>query len=134
MNTYDLQLLELAVRHSMGKSTKYVNGLSRSIESYVHPPRDWKVIKEAGVALFAPEKGGSYTVFETRPMDPRISSYCAQDVAQLFKLEEALRRSLGLWGSNWENRVIAGSTKRVNQARSLVYEGQGKHRALAPVI
>jgi len=73
-NTYDLQLLELAVRRSMMRNTKWVNGLGRSIESYVHPPRDWKTIKDAGVALFAPEKGGSYTVFETRPVTINASA------------------------------------------------------------
>ena len=41
----------------------------------------WKKVKEAGNRLFAPEKGGSYNIFETRPLDPRILAYCAQDVA-----------------------------------------------------
>lgn len=73
-------------------------------------------------------------MFETRPVDPLILSYCAQDVALLLKLEKTLKRSFGPFGSDWENRIIAGSIGRVAQARSLVYEGAGRHRAIAPDI
>ena len=131
---YDLQILELAVRHSLRRQTKFLNGLSRSIESYVTPPVGWKAIKDAGKALFSPEKGGSYLVFEKRPLDPRISEYCAQDIFLLFDLEAALRRSFGPWGLNWEGRITAASTARVARARSSVYEGAGRHRAIAPAI
>lgn len=133
---YDLQLLELAVRRTAGERTKYLHGLGKSIECYVKPTEDWKNIKNAGVALFSPEKGGSYSVFKKRPLDPRILAYCAQDVTLLFELEMALEGRLGVWArnSNWDNRIVAASTQRVSQARSGKYMGQGRHRALAPFI
>jgi len=131
---FDLQLLELAVRHSLNRPTRLLNGLGRSIESYVAPPRDWSRVKDAGIALFDPKRGGSYSVFEQRPLDPRILSYCAQDVALIFKLEAALKGSLGMWGNNWLSRVTVASTGRVSEARSVVYIGRGRHRALAPAI
>ena len=131
---YDLQILELAVRRSLKRPTKYVHGLSRSMELYLTLPVGWKAIKDTGIALFSPDKGGSYLVFEERPLDPRISLYCAQDVSLLFDLEAALKRSFGSWGKNWQGRIIAASTARVARARTSVYEGGGSRRALAPRI
>jgi exonuclease 3'-5' domain-containing protein 1 len=131
---FDLQLLELAVRHSLNRPTKLLNGLGRSIENYVAPSRDWSRVKDEGIALFDPKRGGSYSVFEQRPLDPRILSYCAQDVSLIFMLEAALKRSFGPWGSNWLSRVTVASTRRVSEARSVVYAGKGRHRALAPMI
>ncbi|EDR10536.1 uncharacterized protein LACBIDRAFT_189721 [Laccaria bicolor S238N-H82] len=133
MGVYDLQLLELAVRHSLRRQTRLLNGLSKSIKSYLTPPVEWEPVKEAGSRLFKPEFGGSYSVFEERPLDPRIVAYCAQDVTLLFALEETLRRSFGRFGSNWEDRIVAGSALRVSLAKG-AYEGKGRHMALAPVL
>lgn len=133
MNVYDLQLLELAVRHSLRRPTKFLNGLGRTITSYLTPPMEWEPVKQAGLRLFQPDFGGSYSVFEQRPLDPRIVAYCAQDVTLLFELEETLRRSFGRFGSNWEDRIVAGSARRVSLAEG-AYEGNGRHRALAPVL
>jgi exonuclease 3'-5' domain-containing protein 1 len=132
-NVYDLQLLELAVRHSLRRPTKFLNGLSKSITSYLTPPMEWEPVKQAGLRLFQPEFGGSYSVFEERPLDPRIVAYCAQDVTLLFELEGTLRGSFGRFGSNWENRIVAGSARRVSLAEG-AYERNGRHRALAPAL
>lgn len=130
---YDLQILELAVRHSLRRGTDYLNGLSRSIETYVKPRQDWKKVKDAGVQLFSPKLGGSYKVFESRPLDSRIMAYCAQDVTLLFELERVLRKSMGPYGSNWEAKIVQESKARVALAKGK-YIGQGQHRAISPLL
>lgn len=131
-NVYDLQLVDIARRRSNNIPTKFVSGLSRCIELYVNPPNAWKEVKAAGNRLFSPEKGGSYTIFEQRPLDPRILAYCAQDVALMFQLEAAMERMVV--GKNWEKRVLIGSANRVAESKSSIYPGQGRHRAIAPVF
>merc|ERR1711862_191003 len=43
-------------------------------------------IKLAGVALFAPEKGGKLEVWRMRPLPEVLVKYCAQDVVHLFAM------------------------------------------------
>ena len=90
------------------------------------------MVKDAGNRLFSPEKGGSYTVFEQRPLDPRILEYCAQDVALTFQLEAKIKSKIK--GSSWEKRVLVASANRVAESKKpwTSYNEQGKHRAIAP--
>ncbi|TVY80733.1 hypothetical protein LSUE1_G005971 [Lachnellula suecica] len=73
----DLQLMELATRTSR---KKFVNGLSKCIErdllSTYSEKQGMKNTKEAGLKLFAPERGGSYDVFNVRPLPNEIRLYC----------------------------------------------------------
>lgn len=51
-------------------------------------------IKEAGCKLFAPELGGSYEVFDMRPLPPELLDYLVTDVVVLLDLlDEQLRLS-----------------------------------------
>jgi exonuclease 3'-5' domain-containing protein 1 len=51
-------------------------------------------IKEAGNKLFSPEHGGSYEVFDARPLAPELLDYLVTDVVVLLDLlEEQLRLS-----------------------------------------
>ncbi|KAJ6598257.1 hypothetical protein DFH09DRAFT_1394359 [Mycena vulgaris] len=138
-NVYDLQLLEVAVRTSKpGKPPRFVKSLVSSLESYVVPlkssavVRDWARVKEAGLRLFAPEHGGRYEMFEDRPLAPPLQEYCAQDVTLLHELEAALRRNIGPFGRNWEQRVSAESAVRVAVARQANYTPRGPEKALVP--
>jgi exonuclease 3'-5' domain-containing protein 1 len=131
-NTYDLQLLEVAVRRSSGMPVRLVTGLAKTIETYLSPPLEWQRVKEVGSRLFRPELGGSYEVFEKRPLDPRILQYAAQDVLLLFQLETTLESRIGRWGVNWIGRVVFASTRRVAESKSTFYDGKGRHRAQAP--
>jgi len=124
--------VDVARRRSRNIETKFVTGLVKCIEIYVGPPNAWKEVKEAGGRLFMPEKGGSYTVFEKRPLDPRILAYCAQDVALMFELEAGMKKTIE--GKGWEERIIVGSANRVAESKSSNYLGQGRHRAIAPII
>ncbi|KAF1835696.1 hypothetical protein BDW02DRAFT_618351 [Decorospora gaudefroyi] len=46
----------------------------------------WKLAKEKGERLFKAEHGGSYDVFNQRPIPEDISSYCVGDVQYLPEL------------------------------------------------
>ena len=133
-NAYDLQVLEVAVRRSSRIHVKLVSGLAKTIDRYLSPPLEWQRVKEAGSKLFRPDLGGSYEVFEERPLDPRLAQYAAQDVSLLFQLEATLERQIGCWGINWIGRVVAASARRVAESKSVNYSGHGMHRANAPVI
>ncbi|KAF9558293.1 hypothetical protein CPC08DRAFT_709743 [Agrocybe pediades] len=131
-NTYDLQLLEVAARRAQKLRVKFICGLSKAITTYLSPPSSVTQIKEDGLVLFLPEKGGSYEVFERRPLDPRIILYCAQDVAVLFQLEAVLESKIRGSLEGWHGRVVKASVKRVNEAHSRSYDGDGPHRTIAP--
>jgi exonuclease 3'-5' domain-containing protein 1 len=76
----DIQLMELATRNF---SKRCVNGLSKCIERDLPlnagERETWKRAKERGLELFAPERGGSYEVFNARPLPKEIKLYCIQD-------------------------------------------------------
>ena len=133
-NVYDLQLLELANRLSRGKNARFLNSLEKSIEEYLVIGRDWRAIKEQGVGLFAPSRGGRYEILEKRPLDPRLVAYCEQDVTVLFNLATALRKQMGMTGRDWELRVYVASISRVALAWNPRYIGDasGPRKALAP--
>ncbi|CAF3625678.1 unnamed protein product [Fusarium graminearum] len=127
---HDLQLMELATRSF---SRRCVNGLSKCIERdaplSVRERLDWVRIKEAGVRLFAPEKGGAYEVFNERPLPDAIKLYCAQDVQILPRLWAHYD---GKMGQRWREKMIAASKARVELSQSATYNGKGRHMALAP--
>lgn len=86
-------------------------------------------MKLKGRILFSPELGGSYTVFNERPMREKIVEYCVQDVAYLPKLFDKYNTKLGNAvcldatsslslsatesQNSWAHRVIEASADRV---------------------
>jgi len=133
-NVYDLQLLDIASRRSRRIPIRIVNGLAKCIEHYVNPRKEWKKVKEEGKALFSPVNGGSYAIFEQRPLDARILAYCAQDVALMFQLEAAMKRKMGKKGGGWDERIIVASANRVAESKNSKYEGRSSSRIIAPVF
>ncbi|KAF6806509.1 hypothetical protein CSOJ01_08791 [Colletotrichum sojae] len=127
----DLQLMELAVR--VAGNTDYLNGLTRCIENDM--PRDrinvraWKAIKAKGRALFDPAQGGSFAVFDARPLSAEILDYCVQDV-------QSLRVLWGVYMSDmsplWVRRMLSESKRRVIVSQESDYVGKGRHMACAP--
>lgn len=74
----DVQLMKSASRTTTS-SRKYLDSLAKCIEQGVLYGSDltsWKMTKENGARLFKPELGGSYKVFEQRPLPNEIISYC----------------------------------------------------------
>jgi exonuclease 3'-5' domain-containing protein 1 len=126
----DLQLMELASRSF---NRRFVNGLSKCIERdgrlTVTERRQWMQCKEKGRRLFAPELGGSYAVFNKRPLEKDIFDYCAQDVQLLPRLWEYYN---GKVTPRWRERVLEASGARVAESQSDSYVAHGRHKALAP--
>ncbi|KFY69210.1 hypothetical protein V496_00441 [Pseudogymnoascus sp. VKM F-4515 (FW-2607)] len=104
----DVQLMESATRTTTG-SRKYLNGLAKCVEGVVHGSdlSSWKLAKEKGGRLFKAECGGSYDVFEQRPIPNEIISYCVGDVHEETK-------------------------KRVEASQKPEYQPHGPNRTLAP--
>lgn len=126
----DLQLFELASR-SFDKT--YVNGLARCIgrdlDLSYSEQRNWQVSKEQGKRLFAPELGGSYAIFDERPMAPEMIEYCTQDVAYMPRLREVYLDKLC---DSWWLKIVAETENRVRLSQEPSYHGHGRHKALAP--
>ena len=127
----DLQLMELATRYY---SKKYVSGLTKCIEKdarlTTYETRCWKASKEQGLNLFAPERGGSYDVFNVRPLPDEIKEYCVQDVQFLPKLWVQYNQKIS---SSWARKVTTETKNRVTLSQTATYDGRGKWKALAPV-
>ncbi|CBX94102.1 predicted protein [Plenodomus lingam JN3] len=89
----------------------------------------WNAAKEGGMKLFLPEKGGSYEVFNDRPLAKKIIQYCVQDVQFLPRLWSHYQRRLS---ASWAIKVQVATDERVLMSQSEHYKGHGKHKALAP--
>jgi len=132
--TFDLQLLELVTRHSEGYNTRFVFGLGKSMEKFRLATPEWKRVKEEGLRLFAPEHGGSYQVFERRPLDEKVLTYCAQDVALLLELEKKMILSLGRFSLAHKQFVQKESDARVALSQTSSYNPEGRSKAHANII
>lgn len=126
----DLQLMELATRPGR---REYVNGLQKCINNdawLTYEERTkWADSKQAGRTLFAPECGGSYEVFNTRPIPEKILQYCAQDVQFLPMLWKVYNSKMR-WP--WHERVKRETMNRIRNSKSPNYVSKGRHLALAP--
>jgi len=127
----DIQLMENASRRFGSK--RLVNGLMKCIEDDAPIPMQEKLagraIKEKGARLFAPEKGGSYQVFNVRPLHDDIKAYCVQDVRYLPRLWQAYWNRLD---PSWKDKVEVETKARVRLSQSPQYQPHGQHKALGP--
>ena len=128
---HDIQLMELATRTF---SRRCVNGLAKCIErgiSLTVSEREvWKETKEKGLVLFAPERGGSYEVFNARPLPEDVMLYCIQDVHFMPKLWRHYNDKMTVI---WAAKVQQATRERVALSQTATYNGKGKHMALAPL-
>jgi exonuclease 3'-5' domain-containing protein 1 len=127
----DLQLMELATRTG---PRRYVSGLAKCIErgeaALSHAERQaWAANKEIGKILFAPERGGSYEVFNVRPLAESIKQYCMQDVQFLPRLWQHYNARLT---PVWRGKVDVATRARVRLSQSAGYAAHGRHKALGP--
>ena len=121
----DLQLMELASRAS---SKRLVHGLAKCIEQDAKigfdEQRRWREVKEKGRRLFAPECGGSYAVFDARPLPAEIKQYCAQDVSLMPNLREAYLEKLC---DVWWLKIKEETAARITLSQTPSYDGEGRH-------
>ncbi|KAK5043463.1 hypothetical protein LTR84_011979 [Exophiala bonariae] len=128
----DVQLMESATRRTTA-SRKFLSGLAKCVEEFIFvSPGDrasWKQAKEKGERLFKMEYGGSYEVFNKRPILGDIISYCVGDVQYLPELRDRF------WGTQtfrWRDLVNEESMKRVSASHKPEYRPHGSDRAMAP--
>lgn len=123
----DVQLMESALRPGR---RMYLSSLSKCMEGVLSPQESqaWKACKEAGESLWKPEKGGSYNVFNERPLRKEIEAYCAGDVQHL----PALYRKHRSGTVRWMDLVKQETQKRVDESQKPGYQPEGPDRALSP--
>ena len=130
----DVQLMESATRKTT-QSRRLLSSLAKCME--INAPisfggsgvGSWKQAKEKGERLFKPERGGSYAVFNQRPIPEEIIDYCVGDVQCLPELREKF------WGTRtvaWRDLVKEESKKRVAASQRPEYQPHGREKALAP--
>ncbi|KAF8451429.1 ribonuclease H-like domain-containing protein [Terfezia claveryi] len=129
-NVHDIQLMELAARPS---SKRLIWGLAKTVEQYLHMSRtevmEWQRVKESGKRLFLPELGGTYAVFNERPITQEIAKYCAQDVQQLPALWAFFNPRLSAY---WRLRVSRATEDRLQLCQDTRYTPRGREKALGP--
>ncbi|KAH8820560.1 ribonuclease H-like domain-containing protein [Xylogone sp. PMI_703] len=127
----DIQLMELGARIGW---KRFVMGLAKCITKYVPLTQDEKLecekVKENGKNLFSPEKGGSYEVFNARPLKDDVLNYCVQDIVFLPILWETF--TVRLKGTRWMNLVETETLKRVQVSQTRGYQPHGPDKALGP--
>jgi exonuclease 3'-5' domain-containing protein 1 len=126
----DLQLMELGTRT---RNRKLVKGLDKSIEQDAQLSaadiKAWKEVKDAGRKLFAPELGGSYAVFDERPLSAEVQKYSVQDVVYM----PAPRKTyLGQLHPEWKAKVAKETVARIALSQSAGYDGQSKDKVEGP--
>jgi exonuclease 3'-5' domain-containing protein 1 len=128
----DLQLVEYASRSARGSVIK---GLARCIAQDApltwSERQAWTRTKDAGLKLFAPEKGGKYAVFNHRPLSVTMHNYCVQDVLLLPTL---LSTYVSKLPPHRAIQVYEESQRRVSQSQRADFYGKGRHMTLAPAM
>lgn len=134
----DIQLMELASRPGYDKD--HVCGLSKCVDWHstmsTKARAEFVAAKEKAVRLFAPEKGGSYEVFNKRPLPENLVDYCARDVITLVDLYDVyskrLRQKPALRQRVWKHQIHKETLERIRQSQSPGYEPNGRSKARGP--
>ena len=126
----DVQLMEVASRPS---SKRFLAGLGKCIEQDAQlggeAIKKWKAIKQKGLSLFSPERGGSYEIFNTRPLVEDITAYCAQDVIYLPLLWERYSKNIN---GAWATKVEEATRARLKMSKDASYDPHSKDKAFSP--
>ncbi|ELR05427.1 hypothetical protein GMDG_01722 [Pseudogymnoascus destructans 20631-21] len=95
-------------------SRRCLKGLSSCIEKDLvmaaSEKRQWIAEKSKGKRLFAPELGGSYEVFNKRPLQQEMALYCTQDMKLMPKLWQLYSSRLS---QSWAKRVEIARKDRI---------------------
>ena len=92
---YDVQIASVKRQDAMqGRRDRYVHGLKKAMGRFLEPgvASELQKLKEKGLRLFAPDLGGSYYVWETRPLNPVLIDYASSDVEVLLDMKNAWER------------------------------------------
>jgi exonuclease 3'-5' domain-containing protein 1 len=127
---HDIQLLEVASR---SYPRERVIGLGQCIEDDLKlataAKEAWKATKQRGYALFATEHGGSYKIFNVRPMQQEIVDYSTNDVVYLPLLWNMYTRKLS---AEWAAKVQEETRRRLLMSQAISYNPHGKDKTSSP--
>ncbi|OBT74501.1 hypothetical protein VF21_06920 [Pseudogymnoascus sp. 05NY08] len=128
----DLQVMELATRKY---SQWLVASLTKCIknDSPISPIMkiQWIQTKDRGRSLFAPEEGGSFEVFNERPLKPELMEYCQKDTSLLPGLYSVYNAKLQAPNQAFWRVHVRGATKdRILLSRSPRYDGHSAGMSL----
>ncbi|KAI7085376.1 hypothetical protein KC356_g5917 [Hortaea werneckii] len=126
----DVQLLELASRTGL----KHVlRGLAACVEQEQvltdGAASRWKKTKEEGTKLFNPKLGGSYEVFNIRPLPQALVEYCVGDVQYLPALSDIYQCRLD---DHWKEQIRVETERRLTESRKPNYQPKGKKKVFGP--
>ncbi|KAL6827309.1 ribonuclease H-like domain-containing protein [Trichoderma sp. SZMC 28015] len=127
---WDLQLMDSAARPRT-EQRRLLSGLAKCMQFVPltnAQKAEWTLCKERGDRVWNPDKGGSYSAFNKRPLPAEILRYCAGDVAYL----PAMYKKYASKSTRWRNFVFEASQKRVVESQGMVVQPEGKERALSP--
>ena len=125
---YDVQIASCKRQDAdQGRRDPFVHGLGKSMASFLRGKfqraAELQRIKSKGLALFAPEHGGSYEVWKERPLKPELIKYAAADVALLLEMKTA-------WGAySPESINVAMAERRLARAVTGASAAKGKFMA-----
>lgn len=125
-----MQLMELATRT---KNRQRVQGLERSIEKDAQLSaaeiKSWKEVKTAGKKLFAPERGGSYALFDERPLNADLLKYSVQDALYMPALRKTYNNKLA---EDWKAKVAEETVARIAESQSAAYNPKSNDKTEGP--
>ncbi|KAL8689781.1 MAG: hypothetical protein Q9218_004623 [Villophora microphyllina] len=128
---HDVQLLEVAARRQSSRAI--VLGLAACIERDSRlgekARQDWQATKRRGRELFAPECGGSYEIFNKRPLCQDLVDYCTQDVVCLPILYDLYSEGLS---SAWTEKLRKETEKRIAKVQSVSYDPHSTKKIVSP--
>lgn len=126
----DVQLMELASRTG---SKHVLRGLAACVEQEQvltdAAASKWKKTKEEGTKRFNPKLGGSYEVFNIRPLPQCLVDYCVGDVRHLSALSDIYQCRLDDY---WKDQVRVETEKRLTESKKPNYQPKGKKKVFGP--
>lgn len=133
----DVQLMENVLR-PLGRD-RFLLGLEKTIRVYAEhmsteEVHEWAAVKDEGGRLFMPRRGGSYEVFNERPMRACLVRYCVNDVQHLPELRDRFAKRLQrrVRGEMLKGMVERETRRRVEESQAEGYEPEGKDKAYGP--
>jgi exonuclease 3'-5' domain-containing protein 1 len=132
-NVICLQLAEVATRLQNGLNVRFVLGLHKTMEKYLQLDSTTLAsvmkVKSTGITLFAPEFGGSYAVFEQRPVSNEILNYAAVDV---YYFDELYKKLFGNLSNLLTEKVIKLSKERLVAYKNPNFNPKSRDNCIAP--
>ncbi|KAK8018769.1 ribonuclease H-like domain-containing protein [Apiospora marii] len=125
----DIQLMHNASRGEGYRNN--LSGLSQCMARVLSPAEDveWANSKRAGRLLFSPDEGGSFDVFNVRPLSPELISYCVGDVYYLPRLRQ---RNWVFLSDEWKQKVIEETEARVVESHQEDYQPHSPWKTMSP--